>query len=166
MKLVLVVYNFFIDFDYTSIYFRFALAVIGCFIGISTTLLSIVYAGKTTSSEPKEKSLNKPKELLKKMVGWVYISTIFITFLIPVYSYGIYPLIPQQIGGGKPVPVMVFTNDPEIQISLQSPECDSYIIDRTSSSVLLLCINSNKTDFKVFEVQMSKIDTILFTSEK
>ncbi len=146
--------------DFSSVYFRFLVAVLLCYLGISITFVSIIYQGKVVGS----KSGSAPR-LLDRVMSWSYLVAIIIAFLVPIYTYGVYPLIPQQVGGGKPVNVAIIANDPGIQKQLQQPDCQPYLIDRTSSSVLVLCINNTSKTYEVIEVQLTKIDMITFSRD-
>ena len=146
--------------DFSSAYFRFLVAVVLCYLGISIAFISIIYQGKVIGSGSRS-----TPHLLDRVMGWSYLVAIIIAFLIPIYTYGVYPLIPQQIGGGKPVNVDIIANDPGIQKHLQQPDCQPYLIDRTSSSVLVLCTNNTTKNYEVIEVQLTKIDMIIFNKD-
>lgn len=146
--------------DFSSVYFRFLVAVVLCYLGISIAFISIIYQGKVVGTG----SSSTPR-LLDRVMGWSYLVAIIIVFLIPIYTYGVYPQIPQQIGGGKPVNVEIIANEPGIQNQLQQPDCKPYLIDRTSSSILILCANNAPKTYEVIEVQLNKIDMIIFNSD-
>lgn len=144
--------------DYSLVFFRFIVAVVLSYLGVSISFISIIYQGKVVEA----KNDSAPR-LLDWVTGWAFLVAIIITFLVPIYTYGVYPLIPQQIGGGKPAKVNIIANDLGIQKKFQQPNCQPYLIDRTSSSVLVLCTNNNSKTYEVIEVQLNKIDMITFS---
>ena len=146
--------------DASSVYFRFLVAVVLCYLVISIAFISIIYQGKVVDTG----SSSTPR-LLDRLMGWSYLVAIIIIFLIPIYTYGVYPQIPQQIGGGKPVKVEIIANEPGIQNKLQQPDCKPYLLDRTSSSILILCANNAPKTYEVIEVQLNKIDMIMFNGD-
>ena len=60
----------------SPLYLRFILAVLACYIGISSSIIMLFYNGKVMSSG-KTKSPN----LLSKSIGWVYLLAIILSFL-------------------------------------------------------------------------------------
>lgn len=90
------------------------------------------------------------------------LSPIILSFLIPIYSYGIYPLLPQQIGGGLIVPITITTKTTSIQEQFQKPLCDPYLLDRTSSAVLIICNEVANDTYQIKELQLADIEMINF----
>jgi hypothetical protein len=143
--------------DFSSVYFRFILAVLACYIVLSLFFIGIIYQGKVMYSGS---SNSVPPRLLNKVAGWIYLITFIVVLLLPIYSFGIYPLIPQQIGGGTAIPIEIMMNDSNLQNRLQPPLCQPYIIDRTSSAVLVVCVDVNS--YSVVEVQLDQVKSIIF----
>lgn len=142
--------------DLSSEYFRFGLAVLACYLALSMFLFSYIYRARVYSIK---KPLSKPK-LLNNVSVLIYIVTFVVALLIPIYSYGIYPLIPQQIGGGSPVSINLLLSDNEFAKVLDSLTCNPYLLDRTSTSIVIICKNSLQNN--IFEIPNSKIELLSF----
>jgi hypothetical protein len=141
----------------SPLYLRIILAVLACYIGISSSIIILFYNGKVMSSGKPESP-----NLLSKSIGWVYLLAIILSFLIPIYSYGIYPLIPQQIGGGLVIPIDVTTKTTNLQEQFQKPLCDPYLLDRTSSALLIICNEVANDSYQIKELQLGDIELITF----
>jgi hypothetical protein len=140
-------------------YFRFVLAIVICYFYISVILLALVYIGKGD----KTKSNEKPRSMHLAM-GYSYFAVIIFVLLIPIYSCGVYPLIPQQVGGGRPVSVTIIMNENESNYN-QISQCSQHLLDRTSTSLLVLCSKINGEDYVVQEIEMDQVRSIIFNRE-
>lgn len=145
------------------VFIRFMIAVVAAYLGISCFFLGIFWRWDIDKniSETKPPS-SSPSSPLRQMIGWIDMFAVVLTFLIPVYSYGIYPSISQQIGGGAAVKVEIITSNQAIRSSLDPSICNSYLIDRTSNSALVLCIDTIGNSYKVLEIQSIQIDAIKY----
>ncbi len=84
------------------------------------------------------------------------------TILIPSYTHGIYPNLPQQIGGGKILRVEIFSSSNELRQYFEDPNTETYLIDRTSASTLFQLRSKDKKTWKVVEVANPLIQSITY----
>lgn len=94
---------------------------------------------------------------------WIYLIALAITILVPAYSLGIYPNLPQQLGGGRVIQIAITTDSDNLMPFFDSQENDIYLIDRTSASLLLLLINKNQREDRVIEVSSSLVQSITYS---
>ncbi len=87
----------------------------------------------------------------------VVIST-FLVLVIPMYSIGIYPYLPQQIGGGGLVRADVFTSSPVLNAEMRHSARESFIVDRTSAgAVLVMVVDTKQGNYRIFEIPSSQV---------
>lgn len=124
-----------------------------------TVLVTIPYFLYDSSSKRKTSPdlYNFPENVL-----WnIFFVTIFVTFTLSVYTIAIYPLLPQQLGGGRPIPVSVEANL-EKNESKSSEVNNILLIDRTSSTMIFLVINKQNMNNDIVEVSNSQITSITY----
>jgi hypothetical protein len=93
------------------------------------------------------------------------IAALFAGILIPLYSLAVYPSLPQQIGGGRPIPVEVTFEagvvPPQTKGSLQE---SLYLVDRGEWSFILLIPEASEDEYAIIEVPESSITSIRYVS--
>lgn len=139
---------------------RFFIISISFYIVISLFLsLPFLLTNKKREQTEDEYKLSYPENLLYN----VLFITIFLTITLSVYTTAIYPLLPQQLGGGKPIPVKVDANIENFE-SVSSAINDIYLIDRTSRSTIFLVDDYKQQKFEIVEVSNPHITSITYLS--
>lgn len=92
---------------------------------------------------------------------WIYLFSLCIIVIVPIYAFNIYPEIPQRIGGGEPVEVQVFSND-NLLPSLSDANTRQFILDRTAEAVILLLYNEQQQSQIIVEIAESEIRSIIY----
>lgn len=107
---------------------------------------------------------NQPinKNPINYLSGKIIIITILIITIIPLYANGIYPFIPQQVGGGQLIFVTINVTDDSIQEIASYSNQTTYLIDKTNTSSLLLFTKNDFSSYKVIEIANSSIKSIQF----
>lgn len=96
---------------------------------------------------------------LDKIYQWAGRLAWIIIITVPVFTFNLYGSIPQQLGGGQPIRVHVLVADNNT-ISLVDKMKETYLLDRTNESVILLL--NNAEEVQVVEIPNSKIVAILY----
>jgi hypothetical protein len=96
----------------------------------------------------------------RQQAGLVLWVAILIAIVLPLYALGVYPSIPQQVGGGMVVQVEVLTSKEDVSAWLGVPSADVYLIDRTSNSALFLVVDRHSR--RVVEVANSELQAITY----
>jgi drug/metabolite transporter (DMT)-like permease len=94
---------------------------------------------------------------------WLYLTVLAIFFIVPLYTLGIYPNLPQQLGGGKMLPVEAVITSNELKPYFSDPSMETYLIDRTSNSSLFLLTNKDRQTAKIMEVANGLIQSITYS---
>ena len=92
----------------------------------------------------------------------LYLLAMSIIIIMPLYANGIYPSLPQQVGGGQVVKIELKISDDEIEPSVLNPDDEVYLIDRTNDSTLFLLINNITEKYQVVEIPNSSIRSVIF----
>lgn len=61
--------------------------------------------------------------------------------IIPIYIFGVYPLVPQQIGGGAFIPVAVSVTTQQGLLSSALPIGRTYLVDRGTATTVFFVRN-------------------------
>jgi len=142
----------------TGGWFQFFLAIIIIYIAVASVLIFrfFVPPRNTASSEDKGSNVAFP---------WtIYFTAIAIAVIPQLYALGVYPSIPQQLGGGQILLVSVITSSDELKLDLADPNNDIYLIDRASSNTLFLLVSKNQKEHRVIEISSSLIESITYLS--
>lgn len=94
----------------------------------------------------------------------IYFTAIAIGVIPQLYALGVYPGIPQQLGGGQILPVTVITSSAELKLDLNDSNNDVYMIDRASSNTLFLLVSKNQKEYRVIEISSALIESITYLS--
>jgi hypothetical protein len=87
---------------------------------------------------------------------------------IPVYSLGVYPYLPQRIGGGGIIAVQVVTPLKMLCKQFADPSMRTYLVDRTSSSLIFQLVKEQESQLKenvIMEVANSQIQSIVYKAD-
>jgi hypothetical protein len=122
-------------------------------------------------SEPSERSENAESEATRaghdptqRYASWIVTLAVIIGLVVPLYALGIYPSLPQQIGGGMLVSVEIMSASAELQESFSDPATEVYLLDRSSSRSIFLFVNEQQQTQKIMEVANSQIQSITYQS--
>lgn len=111
-------------------------------------VLLVVFVGPRPASSRTESGI----------AGDITLAAILIGILLPIYALSVYPMLPQQIGGGLSVPVRVLVDDVAIREALS--ETESYLVDRTSDSLILMMVDSDTEEIRLLEVSKDLVISI------
>lgn len=108
----------------------------------------------TRSTAPADDSdPTKPVFSSLFMIAWVG------GIVLPLYCRGVYPAIPQQVGGGRPLSVQVTPVSDEVA-QLVPPSANVYLIDRTSDRSFFVVADGQRQ--RVIAVANSEIRSITY----
>ena len=99
---------------------------------------------------------------ITKHSAWIYLVAWAIIIIVPVYSIGVYPYLPQQIGGGHVIPVEITTSSDDINSSFSNSTNGIYMIDRAPNTSLFLIVDQPTENYKIMEVSNDLIESIVF----
>jgi hypothetical protein len=126
---------------------------------------SAIYLLFITKTPGDSSNLDEPeKDPTRKYAAQLYLSAFIIGIVVPLYSLGIYPTLPQQMGGGRMVPVEVITSSEKLDQSFSVSIVDVYLLDRSSSRSLFLLVNKQKQSHLIMEIADSQIQSITYKS--
>lgn len=93
---------------------------------------------------------------------WIYFVALAVGIIVPVYAFGVYPNLPQQIGGGRVIRVEVITSSEELKPFFADSRIETYLIDHAPRTSLFLLVNKDSQDYRVVEVASSLIQSITY----
>jgi len=93
---------------------------------------------------------------------YIWMISFAIAIIVPVYALGIYPSIPQQIGGGQVLRVSVTMSSDELDSSFQFYQKEVYLVDRASTATMFLVVNRNTKAVNVIEISNTLIQSITY----
>lgn len=93
----------------------------------------------------------------------IYLTAIAIIFIVPVFALGVYPNLPQQVGGGQVLRVEAIVDSDAVRPYFSNSNIEVYLIDRTSSGLLFLFLDKTKPEQRVMEVSSDLIKSITFS---
>jgi len=92
----------------------------------------------------------------------IYLIALAIIIIVPVYGLGIYPYLPQNIGGGNMLRVEALVSSDELKPYFTDPNIETYLIDRTSNSSLFLLLNKCNQKHRVVEIASGLVKSITY----
>ncbi len=126
---------------------------------------SAVFLLNTTRMSANSNNSDKPeKDPTRKYSAGLYVFVIIIGIIIPVYSLGIYPTLPQQVGGGRMVPVEAITSSEKLDQFFSESEVEVYLLDQSSRRSLFLLVNTQQQTQLIMEVSNSQVQSITYKS--
>ena len=135
------------------------IALIYCIVAIWLAMFALL--NKNSANESVEGSVlsSNPIGLISSKIYFVAIAIILI---LPLYSFRIYSVLPQQMGGGQPIEVELLVSDDELNAYYTNPDIETYLIDRATDTTLVLSINNVTEDYKVEEIPNTTITRIIY----
>lgn len=131
---------------------RFFIAIAGLYLMIAAFLM-------LSSVTPRD---SEPQRSPVGIYSWVWLVSIAISIVIPLYSVAVYPYVPQQAGGGRSIPVQVVAAGTDFGTAVGGSDASCYLIDRTSTSVILLITHVGTQDRRIVELPTRLIDRLLY----
>ncbi len=113
-------------------------------------------------SPPATEDKEDQDDPVARRQAWIFFIALVITFSVPAYAIGIYPGLPQQVGGGHVLKVEVLTSSQDLQKSLMNPDIDTYLIDHSSDSLLLILVSKSKPEHRIIEVNGSLVQSLTY----
>lgn len=127
--------------------------------GLITVILTVFIIGPSSSERSGDEIPLRKTSLI------IFIIALGITFIVPTYALGVYPNIPQQIGGGQIIRVEINISSDEVRETFSNSGIEIYMIDRTSTSSLFLVINPSNQKHQVIEITNKQIQSILYNPD-
>ena len=147
--------------SFSNAWWRFFAASVLIYTFITAFVILIIRLPRSEEQriDPSRRPIGKSASLLMAalIVSWI---------VLPVYALGVYPLLPQQVGGGQVVPIEITSTDPDVNQMISTTSVNLYLVDRTSDSVILLAINKKSQDFTLVEVPKSQLNSIKYTTRQ
>jgi hypothetical protein len=143
----------------TGGWFQFFLTIVIIYIAVASVLIYRFFLPPRSTPSSEDKG---GKVALNPWM--IYFIAIAIGVIPQLYALGVYPSIPQQLGGGQILPVTVITSSDELKLDLTDPNNDVYMIDRASSNTLFLLVSKNQKEYRVIEISSSLIESITYLS--
>lgn len=150
---------------------RILYSILFVYIVISVYLLAMRMLGlidfvtsEKTKSEIREANKPRWKDITEKfeaIVAPVFVLTLMTVIAITYFALRIYPLIPQQLGGGKIIQIEIEMNDNEFMKDVLNDSGSLYLLDRGNKSVIIIYLGGGN-ELEVFEVAASEIKIIKF----
>lgn len=136
-------------------WWRYFFGMVLTFILIAIFVTYLRFFNTKASPRPSANPLNR-------IGSFVALAALLTFIVVPAYAMGIYPALPQQIGGGNPIKVTITTSNADLKQQFADPNIDTYLVDRTSSSTLLvLASKSTKTEVAL-EAANDQVETITY----
>jgi hypothetical protein len=97
-------------------------------------------------------------------------SSLFVFFwimliILPLYTFGVYPFLPQQIGGGRPEKIEIISTNEQLMATVTAPNKESYLLDRSSESSIILLIEPYQQEFEAIQINNSQIEYLKFLND-
>ncbi len=128
------------------------------YILITTYVMAIIMPNKTRKDDFDLLSSNPLTPISSK----IYIVALAIIIIMPLYAYGIYPILPQQVGGGQVVRVEISTSDGDIKPLIIKRSTEIYMVDKANNNMLFLLIDKNTKKYQVVELPNDSISSIFY----
>jgi hypothetical protein len=125
---------------------------------IVAVFLTFLFASKPSSKDEDDLQENP----VANISWWIYLIGVAIVLIVAPYAHGIYPYLPQQIGGGRVLHVGVSVSSDDLKSHFVLAQNEVYLIDRGPASALFLIINKSTQEHEVLEVSNSLIQSIIF----
>ena len=74
----------------------------------------------------------------------------------------VYPVLPQQIGGGQLIKVEIVISDNTIEPQFNNPQINTYLIDRTSATSFFMLQKNDESEYKIIEIKNDIIQSITY----
>lgn len=137
---------------------RFSCGIVVIYAFVAVFLIFLFLSRKPSSKDEEDLQENP----LATISGWIYLIAFAIVLIVPLYAYGIYPHLPQQIGGGQLLHVGVIVSGDDLKSHFVVAQNEVYVVDRGPASALFLIINRGTQEHEVLEVSNSLIQSIIY----
>lgn len=144
-----------------EIYNYFFLAFL-IYIALVTWFLFNLLLKENELNTKEDTSLNaegKPTDPIDEQLSKLYLLAWGILLLVPIYTFNIYPTMPQQLGGGRPIQVELIVSE-NISETISFEEGTTYLIDRYPTGGIFLFIDKSGNE-SVTEISGSELKGII-----
>jgi hypothetical protein len=94
--------------------------------------------------------------------SFIYLASVCVLLIVPLYAIRVYPVLPQQIGGGQLLRVDAVISDKTIASQFEEPDVEIYLIDRTSNTSFFVLQGTSQSEYKIVEIQNGLIQSITY----
>jgi hypothetical protein len=136
---------------------RFFLAISGVYL-----LIAALVSASASIREPSKAERKQGESALPLIV----LISLCVLVIVPVYAVAVYPYLPQQVGGGRLVNVRVSTTSELIKPIDGDGQASMFLVDRSSSSLILLVAKDKPRTRDVVEVPMSLVGSVTYLSNR
>jgi len=146
-------------------WFRYFIAIVIIYLLIASVIIFISITRSPKDVNYSRETLNLSKKIATEIIFLkIMLVSLAIIIILPVYTFGIYPYIPQHVGGGLLLKVEIILSTNEFIHLFENPDTETYIIDRTTNSTIFLLTNAKNNIHKVVEITNSIIQGITYKS--
>ncbi len=135
---------------------RYFIALAMIYIFIATYLMFLSFRHPSRSKQNGDEPLVRTSLL-------VFAVSVTVMIIVPIYTFGIYPYIPQQIGGGGVLRVEVAVSSEDLKPYFTDTNSETYLIDRASASSFFLLFNKSTQKTRIIEVASTLIQSITYS---
>ena len=131
-------------------------------IALTYSLCAVYLTGVFFSQRPSRSDAaeDNPAENISAVLVLI---AFFIIFVLAAYAVGIYPSLPQQIGGGQPLQITLVTSVDELNLLLVTQDNDVHLLDRAPDNALLLILDNCTQEHEIIEIPAASIGSITYT---
>lgn len=102
------------------------------------------------------------EELTPNFFTPIYVIALGIITIVPLYVSRVYPVLPQQIGGGQLIKVQVVVSDYALESQFSNSDTNTYLIDRTSSSYFFMLQKKDVSEYKIMEIKNELVHSVIY----
>jgi len=130
-----------------------AITIIYIFIALYLTFIALFPPSTTDDTD----DVVTPKSFTS-----IYVIALGIITIVPLYVSRVYPVLPQQIGGGQLIKVQVLVSENTLEPQFSNPDVNTYLIDRTPSTSFFMLQKNDKSEYKILEIQNELIQSVIY----
>ena len=138
------------------------IAIVIVYAFIASLILMLSLSRNLTSKDNENKNEKVSKDIVSNNFMWIYVFAPLIATGVSVYAFGVYPYLPQQIGGGRLIPVSVTSSSEDLDVVFTAQTNETYLIDRAPNNSLFLIVDQPTEKYKILEVSNDLIGSIVF----
>jgi len=128
---------------------RFIFSAILVYIFISVILFTVLFFRASDTNHSGSKSFIRSR--------FIYLLIYVLIIVLPLYTFGVYPHLPQQIGGGKLQQVEIKTDINDFQIETSKPNISTFLVNRSENTTILLVVDTIGNTYEAYQLNNSKI---------
>lgn len=87
---------------------------------------------------------------------------VLVIISLSIYATTVYPLLPQQIGGGGMVNIEIQTINDDLMQKTTSSDIETYLVDRSSAYTIIMLVNGNTKQGEIIQVANTEIKSITY----